>query len=111
LVCLLLVSCTHQNPTAPQGHPEWLTTLIRGFEGQPVANPPLSVTRYDYKGQVVYFVPQRCCDVFSDVYRADGTVLCHPDGGQTGRGDGGCVDFFTERKNPQLIWQDPRTGR
>lgn len=96
---------------APERTPAWLAGLIRTFELQPVANPPVSITRYEFKGEVVYFVPQRCCDVRSDLYRADGTTLCQPDGGLTGNGDGRCADFFTERRNAQVIWQDPRNAR
>ena len=65
--------------------------------GRPVANPPASVTRYDYKGNTVYFVPQRCCDIFSDLYDAEGNIIGHPDGGITGQGDGRVPDFFQER--------------
>jgi hypothetical protein len=88
-----------------------LTALIRTFELDPVASPPLSITRYEYKGEVVYFVPPRCCDIWSDVYRADGSILCHANGGATGGGDGGCPDFLSERKKGQIIWQDPRGSR
>jgi Domain of unknown function (DUF6970) len=111
ILCLLCVSCDENAPLAPEPAPEWLTALIRNIEMQPVANPPVSITRYEYKSDVVYFVPPRCCDIWSDLYRADGTTLCHPDGGLTGNGDGRCPDFVTERKNAQIIWRDPRAAR
>jgi hypothetical protein len=111
VLCILCASCDEKTPVAPEPTPEWLTTLIRNFETQPVANPPVAITRYEYKSDLVYFVPPRCCDTWSDLYRADGTTLCHPDGGLTGDGDGRCRDFFSERKNPQIVWQDPRGAR
>ena len=111
ILCILCASCDEKTPVAPEPTPQWLTTLIRNFEMQPVANPPVAITRYEYKGEKVYFVPPRCCDIWSDLYRADGTTLCHPDGGLSGNGDGRCPDFFTERKNAQIIWQDPRGAR
>ena len=86
----------------------WLTTVIRQLETQPVANPPAFIARYEYKGDPVYFVPQRCCDVMSVVYRSDGAVMCHADGGFAGTGDGRCPDFFAERRNERIIWRDPR---
>jgi len=92
------------------GIPEWLTSLIQKQEHEPVANPPASITRYEYKGQTVYFLPQRCCDIFSVLYDADGTVIGHPDGGITGQGDGRVPDFFQERKAGRLIWNDQRTS-
>src|SRR4029079_3846969 len=107
----VLSAACGKNPLAPGATPERGTALTQTFERQPVANPPVSITRYEYEGKLVYFVPQRCCDISSDLYWADGTMRCHPDGGLTGSGDGLCRDFFTQRKNPQIIWQDPRDAR
>jgi len=88
--------------------PEWLATLIRDLENQPVANPPAFIARYDYRGQAVYYLPARCCDIPSNVYSAAGTIICHADGGFSGGGDGRCSDFLTARKNERIIWRDPR---
>ena len=91
------------------GTPAWLDDLVRRLGREPVANPPSSVTEFQFKGQTVYFVPQRCCDVFSDLYDVDGNLIGHPDGGITGRGDGRVPDFFEERTGERLIWKDDRT--
>lgn len=97
-------------PTAPDTvPPQWLATLIARMETEPVANPPALITRYDYAGQSVYFLPQRCCDQMSVLYVADGAILCHPDGGITGLGDRRCPSFFSERRNEYIVWRDPRT--
>ena len=88
--------------------PAWLTDLIRQLENEPVANPPATIARYEYKGQTVYFLPQRCCDIFSNLYDADGNIIGHPDGGITGQGDGRVPDFFEERSNEAPIWKDAR---
>ena len=93
----------------PDENPEWLGQLIQRLGNEPVANPPLSITQYGYRGQTVYFVPQRCCDIFSDLYDAEGKIIGHPDGGITGRGDGRVPDFFGERNNEQVVWEDQRT--
>jgi hypothetical protein len=85
-----------------------VTALIRQLEAQPVANPPAFVARYDYKGQNVYFVPQRCCDIMSVVYNSDGAIMCNPDGGVTGKGDRTCADFFVERRNERIVWHDSK---
>jgi hypothetical protein len=89
---------------------DWINKLIATFTSEPVGNPPQSIWQYEYKGQTVYYVPPQCCDQFSTLYDAAGNVICAPDGGYTGHGDGQCTDFFTERKNEKLIWQDSRTG-
>jgi len=106
-VIILLTSCAGGAST---GNPAWVDKLIKQFEKDPVGNPPLSIWQYEYNGQVVYFVPAHCCDIASIVYDAQGNVLCNPDGGITGKGDGRCPDFFDQRSNEQLIWKDSRTG-
>ena len=110
LTFLISVACAG-NPAAPDSDnsmPAWLTTLVRQAEEQPVANPPAFIARYDYKGQTMYFLPQRCCDIMSVLYRSDGSVACHPDGGLKGTGDGQCADFFVERRNERILWRDAR---
>ena len=111
LICVLFTGCG-RNPAAPDSaitSPAWLTTVIQQLETQPVANPPAFIARYEYKGETVYFLPQRCCDVMSVVYRADGAVMCKADGGFAGTGDGRCPDFFAERRNERIVWRDPRS--
>jgi hypothetical protein len=103
---ILLAGCA---TSAQSSNPAWVDKLIQQFESDPVANPPLSIWRYDYNGQTVYFVPAQCCDIYSMVYNASGSLLCAPDGGITGEGDGKCPDFFSSRTNEQLIWQDARS--
>ena len=88
--------------------PAWVVGLIRQMESEPVANPPAFVARYEYRDAEVYYVPPRCCDVPSTLYDASGTVLCHPDGGLAGDGDGRCPDFLAERRNEKIVWRDRR---
>ena len=90
------------------GTASWPDELVRRLKREPVANPPLSVTEYLYKGEKVYFVPQRCCDIFSDLYDAGGNIIAHPDGGITGAGDGRAPDFFDQRSEERIIWRDRR---
>jgi hypothetical protein len=107
LLPLFLISCTHS--TAPDENPDWVKNLIATYGKASVGNPPQSIRQYEYNGQTVYYVPPQCCDQFSTLYDANGKVICAPDGGFTGQGDGKCSDFFQERKNEKLIWQDSRT--
>ncbi len=106
VVTILLIGCS---PSTQTGNPDWVDRLIKQFESDPVGNPPLSIWRYTYNGQVVYYVPPHCCDIPSTLFSQDGQVICNPDGGIKGDGDGRCADFFTQRTNEQLIWQDLRT--
>jgi hypothetical protein len=105
IILIILVGCSQATQV---GNPDWVEKLIKQYESEPVGDPPLSIRRYEYQGQVVYFVSARCCDIYSILYDADGNVLCAPSGGIAGAGDGRCTDFFNQRTNEQLIWQDPR---
>ena len=108
---LALAGCS-QEPTVllpdSESQPEWVSKLIQELESEPLANPPAFLARYLYHGQVVYFLPQRCCDIPSVLWDAEGTVLCSPDGGITGEGDGKCPDFHKEKSDEVIIWRDPR---
>lgn len=106
VLIILLAAC---GQSGQEGNPSWVNDMIQQFEKSPVGNPPLSIWKYEYNGQAVYFVPAHCCDISSVVYDAEGTTLCSPDGGITGKGDGKCSNFFDERSHEQLIWQDNRT--
>jgi hypothetical protein len=83
-------------------------SLIAALEAAPKKDPPATVWRYSYKGDLVFYVPPSCCDVPSELYDTAGTLLCAPDGGFTGKGDGRCPDFFATRTNGKRLWSDPR---
>jgi hypothetical protein len=107
VIALLFVVGCAAAPTH-SGNPEWVDQLIEEFQNEPVGNPPQSIWRYEYNGQVVYYVPAQCCDMFSSLYDADGNVICAPNGGIAGTGDGRCPDFSSQRSQESLIWKDPR---
>ncbi|WP_018476348.1 DUF6970 domain-containing protein [Pontibacter roseus] len=86
----------------------WLSDLIRELEEEQPANPPVKVYRYNYNDQEVYYLSGRCCDIPSKLYDVNGNLLCEPDGGITGKGDGRCPDFLETRTNETLIWEDKR---
>ena len=105
-VLLAAIGCTQS--TSSTEEPQWVKDLIADFTSEPVGNPPQSIWRYEYKSQIVYYVPAQCCDQYSTLYDANGDVICVPNGGIDGYGDGMCPDFSQERKNEMLIWEDPR---
>jgi hypothetical protein len=109
IIIIIIIFQAGCSQATQSGNPAWIDQLIKKIASEPVANPPQSIWRYEYNGQVVYFVPAHCCDITSVVYDGDGNVLCAPDGGITGKGDGRCTDFFSGRTNEQLIWKESRT--
>ncbi len=93
----------------PPANPAWLDQLVAGFKAEAVANPPRRILRYRYRGQNVYYVPPSCCDQPSSLYDEGGELLCAPDGGMTGRGDGRCADFHRLKSDESVLWSDARS--
>lgn len=90
--------------------PLWLGDVIVQLQAEPVRNPPAYIARYDYSGSVVYYLPPHCCDFPSVLWDTAGNVICQPDGGISGQGDGRCPDFMASRRNERIIWRDTRAA-
>jgi len=94
LLIILLVGC----------QPSAVDKIIEEQKANPVADPPAVISECQYNGQIVFYLPPRCCDIPSKLYNEKGDVICEPDGGITGKGD--CEDFSKSQCVP--IWQDTR---
>jgi hypothetical protein len=84
--------------------------VIDQIKNEEVRTPPAKVYEYTYLGNKVYFIPQFCCDFPSVLLDENCNLICNPDGGFTGGGDGNCSNFFKERKNEKIIWEDDRVN-
>lgn len=107
LVFGLAFAACGRGPTDEDSLPDWLAVLIEQLESEPAANPPAYIARWGYASGVHYYLPPRCCDIFSNLYDSDGTIICHPDGGLTGQGDGNCPELG-ERLSEEVVWTDVR---
>ncbi|HEU5147574.1 MAG TPA: hypothetical protein VFT90_12700 [Chryseosolibacter sp.] len=92
----------------PKGTPDCIHKMITLIAKDDVWNPPAKVYRYIYNGKTVYYIPQRCCDIPSQLFDENCQLICSPDGGFSGGGDGRCKDFFDTRTDEKLIWEDDR---
>lgn len=72
-----------------------------------VSNPPTQVWKWEVDGETYYYVTSDCCDQFNILYSKNCDIVCAPDGGFTGNGDGNCPDFNSEIIK-SLIWVDDR---
>ncbi|WP_254448411.1 DUF6970 domain-containing protein [Spirosoma rhododendri] len=99
---LMLMSCQRDNL------PSCVENQIKQIQAQGVWSPPAKIYQYRYQGRTVYFIPQRCCDIPSQLLDENCNQICSPDGGFTGAGDGRCSDFFKTRTDEKLIWEDTR---
>ena len=88
--------------------PQWLKARIAAVLAERKRNPFTRILRYDYEGRKVYYISAPCCDQFSQVFDTKGNLICQPDGGITGKGDGKCAGFDKNKTHEQLVWQDPR---
>ena len=94
-----------------QNLPPFLQQLIEEYETASEERFPLEIWRYEYEGESVFYIPLSrvlCCDLFSVLYNAKGEVICRPDGGFTGRGDGRCPDFDRRASEGVLVWGPQR---
>lgn len=88
--------------------PLWLRQRIQTILAERKRSPTIRILRYRYDGETAYYETAPCCDQYSTLYDARGQVLCHPEGGLTGKGDGRCGNFNKAKTDEQLVWQDPR---
>jgi hypothetical protein len=99
---LLLAGCDEEKTL-----PACLQEKIKGIQEEYVWNPPASVCRITTTlNKVYYYIPQHCCDFFSELYDEQCNLICNPDGGITGNGSGDCPPY--EIKTKELVWKDPR---
>lgn len=104
----LLLTVAGCKKEEPQGVPPCIQEKINELAGKPPASPPKAVYSYRYGGRTVYYFSDECCDIPSTLYDRNCNLICMPDGGISGKGDGRCPDFFSARTEEKLIWRDER---
>jgi hypothetical protein len=104
IAVLMMASCGKDD--ALDNAPACIKEKIKQIESQ--APRMAAVWQYDYNGQTVYYIPSDCCDQFNLLFDSECNVICSPDGGFSGGGDGRCTDFYAKAKNKTLIWEDKR---
>lgn len=85
--------------------PACLQEMISKSTKEEPPTTPLRIDAYTYKDKTVYYVAADCCDFFNMVYDDSCNMICAPDGGITGKGDGQCADFFEEAKLIKTVWE------
>ena len=81
--------------------------MIDDIEKEEVRNPPTKVWKWEVDGSTYYYITSDCCDQYNYLYDENCNVVCAPDGGFTGTGDGNCP-VFIEQIVSTLIWEDSR---
>ena len=88
--------------------PLWLMQIIDGFITEPAGERPLLIKQFGYNGAVVYHFTSQCCDQFNYLYDVAGSIICAPDGGFSGDGDGQCPDFANTSTAGAVIWENTK---
>ncbi|WP_233791972.1 DUF6970 domain-containing protein [Dyadobacter sp. CY343] len=108
ILFLLLVFTGCQDNDIAKGTPDCIMEIIKSIKKEGVRNPPAKVFKYTYEGKAVYYVPPYCCDATGDLWDDQCNLICHPDGGISGGGDGRCPDILSKLLNRELVWEDDR---
>lgn len=90
---------------ATEKHPKWLDAKIEDVKA---SGDPVAITRWRYKGQVVYLVPKHCCDIPTEVLSVGGQRLCELGGGFSNVTTPGCEDFEKVAKRLATVWTPER---
>src|SRR5437764_2630070 len=87
--------------------PAWMKDRTAQLEALPAGRPPRAIYAATHEGKPVYYLTPTCCDIPSELYDADGKLLCFPSGGFAD-GDGRCPAFVADEKRMRLVWRDKR---
>ena len=102
------VSGCQPSLTLPEGLPSCMRTRMGQILDDAPWEPAARIYEVTYHHQKVFFIPSHCCDIPSELYTTDCQIICFPDGGLNGQGDGKCMDFAFQLDQAKLIWQDNR---
>jgi hypothetical protein len=100
-------SPTPPDPPSSASLPEWLRMKIGQFQALPADRAPLGVWRITHNGRPAFYLHSACCDQYNPLFSAEGSEICNPSGGFTGRGDGKCPQPMDRGTKATLIWTHP----
>jgi len=69
-------------------------------------SPSARVEEWKVGNETYIYSTSDCCDHFNFLLNLECEVICAPDGGFSGMGDGNCPNL--EGVEKMLIWEDPR---
>jgi hypothetical protein len=105
IAALSLTAC--KKPYPADKMPHCVEQKIIEISNQPVRNPAAQVWKWEDNQNTYYYITSDCCDQFNLLYNENCDVVCAPDGGITGGGDGNCPNFQGQLVKT-LVWEDPR---
>lgn len=106
VITVLFLSCKESDVNLINA-PKCIENKIEEIINHEVTNPPTQVWKWDVDNQIYYYITSNCCDQYNYLYTENCDILCAPDGGLTGNGDGNCP-LFTSEIVKTLVWKDDR---
>ena len=106
LLTLIFGSCKEVD--LEKDAPKCIMREIRKIKREEVRNPPAKVWEWNVDGATYYYITSDCCDQLNYLYDDDCNIVCAPDGGFSGGGDGTCPEFEGSIERT-LVWEDQRT--
>jgi hypothetical protein len=107
LIGILVLSSNCTDSGIDTDAPKCIDTKIKEIMMNDVTNPPTQVWKWVDDSNTYYYITSDCCDQYNYLYTINCEIVCAPDGGITGNGDGNCPEFTSEIKKT-LIWEDKR---
>ena len=105
-IVIIAANCKSSD-TEDDALPACIENKIAELLSNEVANPPTQVWKWEVDGKIYFYITADCCDQYNMLYSENCEIVCAPDGGLTGEGDGNCPDFKGEIVKT-LVWQDNR---
>ena len=107
LVLIGLIIITTSCSKTDDETPNCIDSKIVELKNAPMTNPPTEVWKWEDGENIYYYITADCCDQYNYLYDENCNVICAPDGGFTGNGDGNCPEFSSEIVKT-LLWKDDR---
>ena len=105
VITIIAISCDDSD--SEQEIPTCIENKIENLKTNVVTNPPTQIWKWMDNGDTYYYITSDCCDQFNYLYNENCEIVCAPDGGITGNGDGNCPTFSNNIVKT-LVWEDQR---
>lgn len=107
IICVVLFLSNCRSSDIEMDLPYCIKTKIVSILANEVNNPTTQIWKWKVDDKTYYYITSNCCDQYNYLYNSNCEIVCAPDGGISGNGDGNCPSFTTEIQKT-LVWEDPR---
>lgn len=106
LLGVVMAACVCGEEPLDDAVPLCVKQKITQLENEPKRSPAASITMIVTRNKTYFYTPPYCCDFFGELYDDQCNLVCNPDGGISGNGNGNCPDYTVLEE--RVIWEDKR---